>query len=365
MKLQPLEQILNDDMTYLTRKAAVELEALSGKTLWFTGAAGFLGYYFCKAIRFFNDARDSGERIRLVAIDNFRRGVPTWLDDLASDEIMLVEHDITQPIPESWPAANAIVHAASIASPMYYRKFPLETIDANVVGLRRMLEYAVERGDKLEHMLFFSTSEIYGDPLPDQIPTPETFRGLVSCTGPRACYDESKRLGETLCVVFAQQYGVPVAMARPFNNYGPGLKLEDGRVLPDFAREALAGRDIVMFSDGSPTRTFCYITDAVVGYLKILMRGRPGEPYNIGIDQDEISMKALADIVAEQAGALWGYRGKVVHRPSSEQAYLEDNPNRRCPNIDKARRELEFAPEVSVREGVRRALNWYHETMDR
>jgi len=360
--VQSLEALFQDDLSYLTEKAASELDALSGRTVWFTGAAGFLGYYFCKAIKFYNDARGPEQRIRLMAIDNFRRGVPAWLDDLASDEITLVEHDITRPIPDDWPAAQAIVHAASIASPMFYRKYPLETIDANVTGLRRMLEYSVARGSALEHMLFFSTSEIYGDPLPDQIPTPETFRGLVSCTGPRACYDESKRLGETLCVVFAQQQGVPVAMARPFNNYGPGLKLEDGRVLPDFARDALAGRDIVMFSDGSPTRTFCYITDAVVGYLKILVRGTPGEPYNIGIDRDEISMKALAGLVAEQAGELWGYQGRVVHQPSGENAYLEDNPNRRCPNIDKARRELAFDPEVSVRDGVRRALTWYHGT---
>src|SRR3977135_861476 len=141
-------------------------------------------------------------------------------------------------------------------------------MDANVGGLRNLLDYGLRQaksGSPLSGFLFFSSSEIYGDPPPDQIPTPETYRGLVSCTGPRACYDEAKRYGETLCVAFARQHGVATRLAPPFNNYGPGLKINDGRVLPDFARDALAGRDIVMLSDGSATRTFCYAADAIVG----------------------------------------------------------------------------------------------------
>ena len=133
-------------------------------------------------------------------------------------------------------------------------------------------------------MLFYSSSEIYGDPTPENIPTPETYRGNVSCTGPRACYDESKRYGETLCVNFARQHGLPIKVARPFNNYGPGLKITDGRVIPDFARNILDGTDIVMLSDGSAKRTFCYVADAVVGYYKILVKGRSGEAYNVGVE---------------------------------------------------------------------------------
>ena len=133
-----------------------------------------------------------------------------------------------------------------------------------------------KRGRPIRGFLFFSSSEIYGDPTPDAIPTPETYRGLVSCTGPRACYDESKRYGETLCVIFAQVHGLPIRMARPFNNYGPGMKITDGRVIADFARDILDGEDITLLSDGSPTRTFCYVADAVSGYYKILVRGRRG-----------------------------------------------------------------------------------------
>ena len=166
-----------------------------------------------------------------------------------------------------------IIHAASIASPIYYRKYPIETMDANVNGLRNLLDYAVgeaRSGREVRGFLFYSTSEIYGDPTAENIPTTETYRGSVSCTGPRACYDESKRYGETLCVNFARVFGLPVRVARPFNNYGPGLKITDRRVIPDFARDIVANQDVVMLSSGSPTRTFCYISDAIAGYYKVL-----------------------------------------------------------------------------------------------
>jgi UDP-glucuronate decarboxylase len=362
--LIPLDQLITSDLEDLIRKARPQFEELAGKRLWLTGGAGFLGYYLVLSIAHWNKSAAPGDRIRLTVLDNYIRGVPTWLESMKGDDIVLVKHDVTHPIPASIGDADYIIHAASIASPMYYRKFPLETIDANVNGLRYMLDYAAQRNKKtpgsFKGMLFFSTSEIYGDPSPDAIPTPETYRGLVSCTGPRACYDESKRLGETICVIYAQTRDVPVSIARPFNNYGPGLKITDGRVLPDFARDALAGRDIVMLSDGSPTRTFCYITDALSGYLRVLVNGRRGEPYNIGIETPEISMRELAERVQKAAGELWGYEGRVIHQPSKEQAYLTDNPNRRCPIIEKARKEIGYAPEVDAETGIRRMLNWYY-----
>jgi nucleoside-diphosphate-sugar epimerase len=235
-------------------------------------------------------------------------------------------------------------------------------MDANVNGLRHLLEYSYHRQHRsgpVQGFLFFSTSEIYGDPAPDYIPTPEHYRGNVSSTGPRACYDESKRYGETLCVNFAQQYALPIRMARPFNNYGPGLKLTDRRVLPDFVRDVLAGRDIVMFSDGSPTRTFCYIADAVVGYFKILTLGEPGAAYNIGVDTPEISVAELAERVVQTARELWNYQGKVIRQVSPDENYLVDNPNRRCPQITKARHDLGYNPTISLEIGLKRSLIWY------
>src|SRR5262249_20204512 len=154
--------------------------------------------------------------------------------------------------------------------------------------------------------LFYSSSEIYGDPDPAHIPTPEDYRGYVSCTGPRACYDEAKRYGETLCVNFARVHHVPVKVARPFNNYATGLKITDRRVIPDFVRDVLSGRDIVMLSDGSPMRTFCYVADAVIGYYKVLVNGRPGESYNIGVETPEISMAELAERIVALGRDLFG-----------------------------------------------------------
>jgi dTDP-glucose 4,6-dehydratase/UDP-glucuronate decarboxylase len=237
-------------------------------------------------------------------------------------------------------------------------------MDANVVGLRNLLEYAraeADAGRPLDGFLFFSTSEIYGDPDAASIPTPENYRGNVSCTGPRACYDESKRYGETLCVNFAGQYGVPVAIARPFNNYGPGLAITDRRVIPDLASDVFAGRDMVLLSDGGATRTFCYIADAITGYYRILFRGRPGEPYNIGTETPEISMRGLAETIAEVARRDHGYTGKVVLGVSDDPDYLTDNPNRRCPIIAKARDELGYEPRIDLPDGLTRALAWYAE----
>jgi nucleoside-diphosphate-sugar epimerase len=319
-----------------------------------TGGAGFLGYYLVQAALRSN--------VFVTVYDNYARGVPPWLSELEEDALRLVEHDVREPLPGEIPEFDYIIHAAGIASPTYYRKHPIETIDANVGGLRTFLEYARRRqesGKSIDGLLFFSSSEIYGDPQPDQIPTPETYRGNVSCTGPRACYDESKRYGETLCVNFARQHAVPVTIARPFNNYGPGLKLTDRRVIPDLAADVLARRDIVLLSDGSATRTFCYAADAVVGYYKVLVRGRPGEPYNIGVEQPEISMAELAERIAALGRELFGYTGKVVYQASEEDEYLVDNPARRCPVITKAREELGYDPKVELEEGLRRSLLWY------
>ena len=240
-------------------------------------------------------------------------------------------------------------------------------MDANINGLRNLLEYTKKQKDgkhPVEGFLFYSSSEIYGDPSPENIPTPEDYRGFVSCTGPRSCYDESKRYGETLCVNFAQQYDVPIKMARPFNNYGPGLKITDTRVLPDFAKNIFAGKDIVMFSDGTPTRTFCYSADAIVGYYKVLVKGRQGESYNIGVEKPEIAIYDVAQKMTSLAHDLFGYKGKVIRGVSSEANYLTDNPNRRCPIIKKARTELGYNPTILLDEGLRRTMLWYHDNQE-
>ena len=355
--------VVENDLTYICSQAASELSQMSGKSLLVTGGAGFLGYYLVQAILHHNRHAASSERINITVYDNYIRGVPDWLVALEKEpSLRITRHDITKPLPKDVGIHHYIIHAASIASPIFYRRFPIETMDANIGGLRHLLEYSRQRAESdepVDGFLFYSTSEIYGDPDPQSIPTPETYRGNVSCTGPRACYDESKRYGETLCVNFAHAYGLPVKIARPFNNYGPGLKITDRRVLPDFARNILAGEDITLLSDGSPTRTFCYVADAIVGYYKVLVRGRAGEPYNVGVEKPEISVGELAEKCVEISRVLFDYPGRVVKKKSDDAEYLTDNPNRRCPIVDKARKELGYNPSVSIDDGLRRTLLWY------
>ena len=363
-----LEALLNQDLDYICANLKEEFGRMAGKNLLITGGAGFLGYYLVHAALHFNKTAGREQAIRVTVWDSFIRGTPAWLTGLqGTPNLTVAMQDLIEPLPKPMPDFQWIIHAAGIASPPFYRKYPLKTIDANINGLRNLLEYSVAQsktGKPVEGFLFYSSSEIYGDPTPDFIPTPEHYRGLVSCTGPRACYDESKRFGETLCVVFAQQHGVPTKIARPFNNYGPGLKITDKRVISDFAREVFAGRDLVMYSDGKPTRTFCYSADSITGYYKVLVKGHNGEPYNVGTETPEISMAELAQKIISTAGELFGYTGKLVRKPNPEADYLVDNPNRRCPNIDKSRAHLGYNPGIHVDEGLRRSLIWYHHNQE-
>lgn len=357
------------DSAYCCEKLPDVLARMAGRRVLLTGGAGFLGHSLVRTLLEWNSRAAPADRIALVVLDNFIRGVPDWLGALNAGDLMRVlPHDITVPLPLDIGDFDYVIHAASIASPTFYRQHPIATMDANVTGLRLLLERAraqQDRGAAPAGFLFFSTSEIYGDPEPTAIPTPETYPGRVSSTGPRACYDESKRYGETLCVNFARQYGLPITMVRPFNNYGPGLRISDRRVIPDLARDMFAGVDLVLHSDGSPTRTFCYVADAVVGYYKVLVGGRPGEAYNIGTEHPEVTIEDLARRIAALGSEMFGYSGRVVRKASADPDYLTDNPRRRCPDISKARREVGFAPEVPLDEGLRRSLLWYADNSER
>jgi UDP-glucuronate decarboxylase len=206
---------------------------------------------------------------------------------------------------------------------------------------------------KLRGFLFFSSSEIYGDPDPRHVPTPESYRGNVSCLGPRACYDESKRLGETLCAIFHQLYGVPTKMVRPFNVYGPGMQETDYRVLPNFASRIIAGQPLKIYGSGRQTRTFCYVTDAIVGFLQVLLHGGHGQAYNIGNPVPEVSMLELAKTIGQVLGRHVDVR--LVEYPDT---YPTDEPQRRCPDISKAALQLGYQPVVTLPEGLKRFMDW-------
>jgi dTDP-glucose 4,6-dehydratase/UDP-glucuronate decarboxylase len=320
-----------------------------------TGANGFLPSYLVDTVASWNERRP-GERCTVIAVDNLRTGMAERLAHLRDrHDVRFLRHDVTEPLDVGGPV-DWIVHAASIASPSVYRRLPLATIDANVGGTRHMLELG--RTKAARGVLVLSSSEIYGDPDPAHIPTPESYRGSVSCTGPRACYDESKRLAETLALTYHRLYGLPVKIVRPFNVFGPGQRLDDGRIMPDLLAAALARRPIELLSDGRPTRSFCYVSDAVAAMWLVLLGDDAGEAFNVGNDREEITIADLARLVRDVAGPP---PLAIDFRTSADRDYLTDNPQRRCPDLTKLRARHAWEPRVGLREGVARCLAAYRE----
>ena len=342
-----------NDQVYEVQELKDELKKFNNKKILLTGGLGFLGYNFLLLFNFLIAYKKYNINIIVYDIVD-KKKLPSWFLNLNKKITYKKENIIDK---KNFPNVDYIIHAASIASPTYYRKYPIETMDANVIGLRNLLDFY--KNKKINSFLFFSTSEIYGDPDKKNIPTKETYRGNVSCTGPRACYDESKRYGETLCVNFHKKFKIPVKIVRPFNNYGPGLNINDKRVIPDFAKNILNNQTIVLFSDGKPSRTFCYISDAIVGYMKVLIRGKSGESYNIGNNNPEVSMEKLAKLMIKIACKKFGYTKKLVKKINKDKNYLIDNPNRRCPDLSKSKKELNFFPKIDLITGLNKALDWY------
>ncbi len=348
-----------EDLDYIRQKFHRN-EIFNAKTILITGAAGFIGYYLSW---YFATLPEIGiYPKRVILTDNFLFGRPSWVDHMATFdnidiEVLDVSVNSLQDLKHA-DEADYVIHMASIASPVYYRKYPIETMDANIVGLKNIFDYYLDKSVK--GFLFFSSSEIYGDPDTASIPTDEEYRGFVSCTGPRACYDESKRMGETICRAYAEVYNLPIAVVRPFNDFGPGLRLDDRRAPADFANCVLKGKDITIFSDGTPTRTFCYIADAIYGYLLALTYGQY-DYFNIGHEEPELSIFEFAQLYQKVASRIFDYAGKIICVVSDDKNYLVDNPQRRCPSIEKARKLLNFQPEITVEAGVEKYLKWIKE----
>jgi len=358
--------IIREDLKAIhTNLADHEIEKLKNSTVLITGCGGFLGYYF---VHYFAAFAEVLNIKKIICLENFITGNRSWLKELSEiqEKIDLHEfniiHDDLLEIPDI-ENVNFVIHLASIASPTYYRIYPLETLDSNVIGLRRLLDLYSGK-DTLKGFIFFSSSEIYGDPFPQFIPTDEEYRGNVKTMGPRACYDEAKRFGETLCYVFNETKKTPVTIARPFNNYGPGMSIEDKRLPADMAKAIIEGRDLNLFSDGTPTRTFCYVSDSINGYLKVLLYDKL-EAFNIGIEEPEISVKEFSDLFLKHGRKIFNYKGKITFEKSVDNAYLTDNPNRRCPKIGKARKLLHYDPKVYVDEGIGRFLTYLKYNLSR
>jgi UDP-glucuronate decarboxylase len=339
-----------DDTAETIQKLGDLVHRLAGKTVLLSGGAGFLGRHITALIRRLNDTVLK-KPCRLVSADNFITGDPKAHRTSASDpHVLNVWADVTHPLPFK-EDLHFIIHAAGLASPVYYMQYPLETIESAVQGTKNLLELA-RRNEGLEGFLFFSSSEIYGDPAPHAVPTPETYHGYVSSVGPRACYDESKRLGETLVTIYHNKHGIPATIVRPFNVFGPGMGHNDRRVIPMFTYQALNGEPLPVHGDGHQTRTFCYITDAIAGFLRVLLLGKPGEAYNIGNADNEISMCDLAALFPQ---VVPGATYTLIDYPST---YPAGEPQRRCPDLTKAQTDLSYRTSVDLHDGLKRFVAW-------
>ena len=349
MKTNP---IVESDLHTIIEGLGKDLYRFEGKKVLISGACGFLGSWFIAVFEYCNQ-RLFKEPVTVYAIDSFiATDSNNNIVEVKSPYIQFIKADISRFPFFPHDKIDFIIHAAGIASPIYYRKFPIETIEGMAMGLYKLLQYATD--NPVEGFLYFSSSEAYGNPDQDNVPMYETYNGNVSTLGPRSCYDESKRFGETMSMIWQQQKGIPVTMVRPFNVYGPGMRVKDDRVVPKFIFQILRGEPLTVHVPGTQTRTFCYITDAMIGFFKVLLLGKPGEVYNIGQDNPEIGMIELA----EQMKQMFGINKVKIKEVEMPQEYPTDQAQRRLPSISKAKEYLGYYPSISLNQGLRRSFEW-------
>ena len=345
-----MSQIIKNDITSIINSLENEVFKLNEKTILFAGGGGFLGFYF---LNFFERLIiESKINLKVIFIDNFVSSSKSFKNEnKQSQNFKFLQMDICNPeILNLNYKIDYIVHAAGIASPHYYRLKPMETLDVSINGSKNLLELAKKSKAKY---IFFSSSEIYGDPLPDFVPINEKYRGNVSTLGPRACYDEGKRVGETLCYIYQNYFDVHTNIIRPFNIYGPGMHQNDYRVMSNFANNFLKEKPLSVYGHGKQTRTFCYISDGIEGFLRVILFGKSGEAYNIGNQTPEINMIDLAKLFYDIFNKK--HNIDIVDYPSS---YPEDEPNRRCPDTTKAKIDVDFIAKVSLEKGIKNYISW-------
>jgi UDP-glucuronate decarboxylase len=315
---------------------------LGKKTALVTGGAGFIGSHLCDALL--------AEGATVVCLDNFLTGRPANLRHLERESRFdLIGADVIDRLPAKISSGKVrfthIYHLACAASPPHYQADPEHTMLTCVLGTRNLLRLAEESHARL---LLSSTSEVYGDP--EMHPQPESYRGWVNCTGPRACYDEGKRAAETLSFDFSRAGRTDVRVARIFNTYGPRMRPDDGRVVSNVICQALAGDDITIYGDGTQTRSFCYVSDLVEGLMRLMESETAVDfPVNLG-NPVELTVCDLVDRVLEMTRS----KSKVTYLPLPE-----DDPRRRRPDIGRAQELLGWAPRVGLDEGLEATVAWF------
>lgn len=304
-----------------------------------TGGAGFIGSHLCDYLL------ERGHEV--IAMDNLSTGSTANIAHLAGrSRFLFVQHDVTNYVYVEGPL-DAVLHLASLPSPVDYLNHPIQTLKVGALGTHKALGLAKAKGARF---LLASTSEVYGDPLVH--PQSEEYWGNVNPVGPRGVYDESKRFAEALAMAYHRYHGVQTRIARIFNTYGPRMRLDDGRVVPNFVRQALQGEPLTVYDEGTRTRSFCYVSDLVEGIVRLLM-SEEVYPVNLGNPREMTILEFARKVI----DAVAGPSEIVFIHPDDERT--QDDPMVRQPDISKARRLLDWQPVVSLEEGLARTVEWF------
>lgn len=327
--------------------SGIDWEAFRNSTVLISGGNGFLPAYMVESLLFLNTF---SYKLRvLVLVRNIEKSHQRFAHYLNDSSLVFIHQDVCDEIKIAEPV-DYIIHAASQASPKFYGIDPVGTLSANVLGTINLLEFA--RKQSLKSFLYFSSGDVYGQVSEEMIPIKESVYGYMDPLDVRSCYGESKRMGENICVSYFHQYKIPTKIVRPFHTYGPGMSLDDGRVFADFVADVLADRDICLHSDGSASRAFCYLSDATIGFFKVLLEGKNGEAYNIGNPNEELSILSLAELLV----SLYPEKGlKVFISQTVKTNYIKSPIKRNSPDIGKMNK-LAWQPIVCAKDGFDRTI---------
>lgn len=345
-------QIIRQDLLAIAT-TCLDWTQFANKSIMVSGGSGLLGSYLVKSLLTVNDIHDLHMNVICVArqFESVQKRLTNFLEH---PRLSVIVHNISTPLPATFPASDIIIHCASQATPRYYSIDPVGTLMANTMGTMYLLNHAHKHDSS--RFLFFSSGEVYGLPLNPNLPVDEYDFGYIDPMQVRSCYSESKRMGETMCTAWAHQYGLHTNVVRPFHTYGPGMAIDDGRVFADFVSDVVYGRDIVLKSDGLAKRPFCYIADATIGFFNVLLKGSSGEAYNVANPSAEVSMRDLAYTLA----SLFPERGIGVRieQPPPDSSYLKSPIQQSCPSIEKIKR-LGWKPHFGIQEGFGRTIKSY------
>ncbi len=329
-------------------------DRFSGKTVLVSGANGFLPAYMVETLAYLNELEPSANCKVIALVRNPAKAQARFAHLLGRPDFSLLVQDVCSPI-EIDEKVHIIIHAASQASPKYYGKDPVGTLSANTLGTHNLL--SLGRRHHIENFLFFSSGDVYGFSATPEIPTREDEYGYLDPLNLRSCYGESKRLGETMCISWSHQYDIPVHIVRPSHTYGPGMALDDGRVFADFVANVVRGEDIVIKSQGTASRPFCYLTDAALGYFTVMLKGANQQAYNVG---NEDAMLSVAELATLLTGLFPERKLSARFQPefTQQQGYIKSTVERASLDTSKLR-GLGWRPKIGAEDGFRRTVLSY------